>query len=378
MLTVLYPDLFTPYYFTHNFNVFEKICEELGIEIPEIPLKKNYFDRYFYYGSVCEALNKFKAEYALTTYELCAFLYDFAPKYIGGYESYIVKELPEPSGAYLIGSRLDDPFYSDERDTIAPWQCSPDTKAGDMVLMYLTSPVSSIDSLWRSVSAGFNDPFFYYYRCTYITHPAKMKPITLKDMSADPILGKMPIVRRNMQGLNGYEFKPSQYNRILDISKIEAIRLNAVFEGDPNGLATEKDVEEKLIIPLLQKLGYSGENYRRQYCVPVGNHNRLLIPDFVIEPREERSHSTAFAIVEAKLSISNQKELETAKLQVRSYCLQLRTEYALLASREKISVFSKRDDYINCVFQADWDELHSDPDTFAVLDLLIGANRKRH
>lgn len=180
VLTIIYPNLFIPYYYRLNFNVLENICEEFGIDLPEIPIKKDYINRFYYYGLVCEALNEFKTVNELTTYELCAFLYDFAPKYVGGSESYVVKDLPEPTSAYLIGSSLSDPYYSDSEDTITPWQCSPETKAGDMILMYLRTPVSAIDTIWRSVSVGFNDPFFYYYRCTYIARPQKMKQVSLQ------------------------------------------------------------------------------------------------------------------------------------------------------------------------------------------------------
>ncbi|MGN0633648.1 MAG: hypothetical protein ACI4JW_07235, partial [Oscillospiraceae bacterium] len=43
-------ELYVPYYFQYNFNVFETIANEFTIEIPPIPAKKDYKDRLFYYG----------------------------------------------------------------------------------------------------------------------------------------------------------------------------------------------------------------------------------------------------------------------------------------------------------------------------------------
>lgn len=372
MLTIMFPDAFCPYYFQLNFNVFEIIGEEFGIELKEIPPKKGYLERYFYYATICQALMDFKKNNRLNNYELYAFLYDFAPKYIGGYERYIVNDLPDPATAYLIGGGKDDHYLSMESGVITPWQCHPDTKAGDMILMYLTSPVSAIDSIWRSVSLGFNDPFFYYYRCTYIGLPEKIKPLPLREMASDQVLKQMPIIRKNMQGLNGVEFKPSEYNRILDLTESSAIRLNEVFEGDQFEIETEKDVEKKLIIPLLEKMGYDSSSYKRQYIIPVGNNNRLLIPDFVIQPRSERGRVSCFAIIEAKLSISIQKSQSIAKSQVHSYSRQLRSQYAALASREGIWIYEDKDDYHRCIFESSWDFLMTNHDLFSQLKKIIG------
>lgn len=172
---LMFPDVFVPYYFKYNFNVLEKIAIEFGIELPLVPAKKDYKARFFYYGELCNALYDFRIEHKLTPYELCAFLYDFAPKYIGGTDSYIIDELPEPKSAYFIGANKGDTFFNDDADIITPWQCSSYAEAGDIAVMYLRTPISAIDSIWKCVSDGFIDPFFYYYKCAYIAKPQKLK-----------------------------------------------------------------------------------------------------------------------------------------------------------------------------------------------------------
>lgn len=371
LLHVKFPNTFIPYYFKFNFNVLQLIADEFEIELPEIPLKKEYKGRFLYYGEICKALTKFRRENRLSPYELCAFLYDFAPNYIGGIDSYIVKDLPEPKGAYFIGGAKNDIFLSDDVNTLTPWQCSPETRAGDMIVMYLRTPISAIESIWRSVSVGFNDPFFYYYRCTYIGKPVAIDKITQKQLQHDPILGEMPIVRKNMQGINGVELKPSEYNHLMELAKAKVFRLEYAMEEGDTEFFREKDVEDKLIKPLLLKLGYSENDYSQQLYVRVGNRNRLLIPDFVILPEIKGGHHSAFAIIEAKLKINNEKEFEVVKIQARSYAKQLSIKYSIIISKDKIWISTDEDDFDKDIFVATWGEC-SNADTFSKLYKLIG------
>lgn len=370
------PELYIPYYFKYNFNILEKIADEFGIELPAIPVKKDYKGRLYYYGEICEAFYDFREEHNMSPYELCAFLYDFAPKYLGGIDSYIIKDLPEPKSAFFIGGSKDDIFLTDKKGTVTCWQCNPDTRAGDMIVMYLRTPISAVDSVWRSVSIGFNDPFFYYYRCTYIANPVGIKRITQKELQKDEIFKELPIVRKNMQGINGVELLPSQYNHLMDIANADVPRLEFIVSDTKQTFIREKDVENKLIIPLIKKLGYDENDYIQQMYIEIGNHNHTLIPDFVISPIQTKGHSSAFAIIEAKLFISNQKEMEATEIQARSYANQLKAEYSAIADKNRILVFSSKDDYTNAVFSATWDELNN-ADIFSELFKLIGKRKRK-
>ena len=370
-LAIELPGLFVPYYFQYNFNVLEKIAKEFGIELPEIPLKKAYKDRILYYGDICGALYDFRMDNNLSAYELCAFLYDFAPKYIGGIDSYIIKSIPEPVGAYFIGASHDDLFLADNADEICCWQCNPDTMPGDMIVMYMRSPDSKIDSVWRSVSEGFNDPFFYYYRCTYIANPQKVRPISLEELRTDPVYRGLPIVRKNMQGVNGVELLPTIYNRMVDDFEIDLPRLSGGDFHGSSDFANEKDVENQLIKPLLEKLRYSTDDYVQQMVMWIGNHNAKEIPDFVVLPNVSPRHYSAYFLIEAKYSIATNKQLEDAKQQARSYAKQLSAKYTVIASREKVWVTANSDDYSASILEAMWAELAA-PDRFHELFSLIG------
>ena len=358
------PELFIPYYFKCNFNVLETISNEFEIKLPKIPAKKDYIGRLAYYMSICETFQDFRINYNMNPYELYAFIYDFAPKYIGGINSFIVNDIPDTNSAYFIGSSKDDIFLSKEDDIIIPWQCNPDTEVGDAIVMYLTSPVSAIDSIWRSVSVGFNDPFFYYYRCTYISRPINLDRIPLKKLKEDYIFSKLPIVRKNMQGINGVELSPSSYNRILDLSNSTLKRFQFEINNNYAEIANEKYVEKKLIIPLLKKLGYTEEDYKKQLYIRVGNNNHLLIPDFVVSPEISLGHQKADLIVEAKYSIYTKKLLEKSKTQARGYAKILNTKYSMVASREGIWLTTISDDYSDNIIQFYWDQLKNGDNFF--------------
>ena len=366
----LIPDLFIPYYFKCNFNILEKIANEFDISIPTIPVKKDYKNRFFYYAEICSALYDFRVSNNLSPYELCAFLYDFAPKYVGGIDSYIIEDLPPAKSSYFIGGNRNDLFLSNEEDTITPWQCNPDTQVGDNIVMYIKSPISAIDSIWRSVSIGFNDPFFYYYRCTYISKPHKINKITQKQLESDSVFSNLPIVRKNMQGINGVELYSSVYNHLLDISESQLPRLEYLASDTDSNIKREKDVENKLIKPFLKKLGYNENDYVQQLYIEIGNHNHALIPDFVILPKVGKGHYSAMFLIEAKYTVRSQKDLEEYKKQARSYANQLKAKYSVLASKEGIWISSNADDYSNDFIVFSWNELKNDDNFYAVLKTL--------
>lgn len=78
---ILYPGVFTPYYFSKNYNVLTTIADTFGIELPALPKKSDYFGRVRHYGELCKAFYRFRQKNALGFYDFCAFLYDFAPQY---------------------------------------------------------------------------------------------------------------------------------------------------------------------------------------------------------------------------------------------------------------------------------------------------------
>ena len=62
-------------------------------------------------------------------------------------------------------------------------------------------------------------------------------------------------------------------------------------------------------------------------------------------PEKHHGHQSAFAIIEAKRSITRQKELDEALSQVRSYAKLLGAKYAAIISQEKVWIYSTEDDF---------------------------------
>ena len=372
-LSIDYPGLFIPYHFFGTYNVLTLISDTFGIQLPIIPKKSDFKARTWHYAEICKSLYLFRKKHKLSIYELCAFLYDFAPKYIGGVDSYILKELPKPKSAYFVGGGGDnsDKDAEDDSENISFWQCNPGTRAGDMIVMYLRTPISSISSIWRSCSVGFIDPFFWYYRCTYIGYPVKGKRIPVAKIKKDRVLGKMPIVQKNMQGVNGVELRPSEYNYIVDKLKTDVPKLEYVLDSDIGACVNEKEVEERLIKPLLKKLGYGENEYKQQFYVEIGNHNYALIPDFVLLPSAINGHYSGFATVEAKRSITGTNMMEETKIQARSYAKMVGAKYSVIASQEGIWITESKDDYTEEIFTETWKSLKNE-DTFYSLSRLIG------
>ena len=160
-----------------------------------------------------------------------------------------------------------------------------------------------------------------------------------------------------MQGINGVELKPSEYNHLMDLATANVPKLEfTVIDGNQE-FVNEKDVENKLIKPLISKLGYPEKEYVQQLYIEIGNHNHALIPDFVLLPVTTRGHQSAFALIEAKHSIPNQSAMEEVRIQARSYAVQLKAKYSVIASKDKVWVSTPNDDFSTDIFSATWDEL---------------------
>lgn len=136
-------------------------------------------------------------------------------------------------------------------------------------------------------------------------------------------------------------------------------------------IVNEKDVENRLIKPLLAELGYDADDYQQQLYIEIGNHNYALIPDFVIQPILSKGHQSAEFIIESKYSIPSKKELEGAKTQVRSYAKLLGARYAVIVSKERVWVMTHEDDYTDEVLSFSWEELKYG-DNFHELFKVIG------
>ncbi len=376
-LAYLYPSCFLPYGYLCLYNVFEDICTEFGIDIPSVPAKNNYKKRFLHYGEICKALQRFRIESALTITELWAFLFEYANGVIGA-KQWISSLSAPPRRAFFIGANKDQNGDAEflrntisDPNAIVRWQGSPDAERNDVHVMYCLSPVSAINSVWQAVSDGFIDPFFYFYRCIYLGKPIKTPLLTLGEIKSDKTLKELPLVRANMQGVNGKIIPSEAYSYLARLLESKALHAHSlpVLRGvqfDSMLIKNEAEVEEKLLEPLLGKLGFRSCDYTKQLPLRMGR-GQAVYPDYAINYDATKNKEKAEYIIEAKFSIPTKKQLEIDLGQARTYARRLQASAIMLVSIEGIWLAAKKDDFSQTkAFM--WQELSSSDNFNVVCD----------
>ena len=348
-LCFICPEFFFPYYFYPQFYLLTKIFNDFGIFLPPVPPKKDYDGRFAYYLELCQSVYQFRQVHRISGRNFPAFLYGFAPNFL---ENLTVQALPKPRKAWFVGGGINnngDFQYLDQvtatSNTI--WQGNSETQPGDIIVLYCLSPRSYVHSIWTALRPGATEPFRYFYNTIWMGNPNLVPPIHLDDIKKDPILSQMPLVKGNMQGINGRQIKKEQYERIvqiltqkgMDVSelpRLEDIEIGSVV------LTNERDVENHLLEPLLLQLGFANEDWVRQMRLRVGRGEKI-IPDYVIFPSTQAGSGSW--VWEAKFSIQSHRQLQKDFEQGRSYAKLLGAEGVSLISKEGVWVSQKQDDY---------------------------------
>ena len=378
-------DFFKPLLIRMRFDIIQRNCDALGIELPPFPRKKDYKEYLLYYFDICEALNGFQSENELTDAELCACLYDFAPMLI---EDSQQAELPKPVNVWLTGSAgkgdfdyLDKLGKGTDYNSGGIWACNERTRRGDLIVVYCNSPRSFIHSIWRANSAGIFNPFDYYHCRTTVRDGIRVPEISFKDLKADKYFSQVPIVRRNLQGINGIELTAQDYSELLRFIEEKGgsiTELPKLFEGgslDFGEIKLEKDVEEKILIPMLEKLGYTEADWSRQLSQKAGRTEKA-IPDFVFFPRGEKHFENAPMVIEAKLDMSLITEQQKAFSQGLSYARMLRSKIMGICDKERLILYrvdsNGASDRNQPLYENHWKAIYSDEVEGARLKQLIG------
>lgn len=385
ILFLISPQFFFPYYFDRLYHDLLSIAHEFNIFIPSVPAKNDSRSRFFHYFEICKSIYQFRTQNGIDQYELPVFLYGFAINLIKRYKIY--DELPEPRKAYFVGAgkkdntvdSSEDFDYLDKAlpDSVSNWNGNPDTQPGDIIVMYCLAPRSYVHSIWRAVTPGSFDPFFHYYKNVNIGRPLFVTPITLDEIKKDNVLSELPLVKANMQGINGRNIPKKYYDRLLelleekgqDVSILPKLLKNEIETPE---LANERDIEERLLEPLLLKLGYKKSDWKRQMRLRMGRGDRVY-PDYVIFPNEERNNESCYWIWEAKFTIGSHKQLEEDFGQAKSYALRLKSAGFCLVSKEGLWL-SMPDFSIEKIKFWSWSQI-ADHDTLSeIFD--IAGNRK--
>ena len=377
-----FPNFFKPYFFKTNFHLLTQIADAFDIELPEVPLKRYKAERVQYYWKLCEVFIKIQEENQMTANEFCAFLYDFAPKYVTQLQS-IEIELPKPTQVWLVGGDQggkDFEFLDNlQEGNTSFWQGNVDTKRGDIIIMYCLAPRSCIHSIWRATKDGIADPFFHFYSSIEISDGVKVEPISINELKSDEYFSKHPLVRKNLQGVSGYSFTSKDYNRIQYLLEKKGAKTSSLpqlyspsFKSNDN-LENERDVEIHLIEPFLKELGYSDENWQRQLTVRMGRGERNF-PDYAFLTKKEKNYEIASMLIEAKYWIKNNRELEETFKQVYSYGLRLSARVLVIADKDAIWIYEKLNESFDRTkyIKKFWKEIEQ-ADEFANIKRIIGC-----
>ena len=375
-------EFFKPMLLSQRFDIILRNCDALGIDMPPIPNSKNYKAYLMYYYDICVTWHNFQIENGLTDEEFCACLYDFADMYS---EEFVENEMPTPTNVWLTGASGGDFELLDSNDDKLEsiWACNERTRRGDIVIIYCKSPRSYIHSIWRAKSGGIFNPFDYYHCRTTVCDGAIIPQISYYDLKADDYFSKVPIVRKNLQGINGVSLTAEDYAQLQRLIKEKGGNLDALpklfdsngykFEGIGKG--KEKDVEEKILIPALEKLGYKEKDWTRQLKLKKGR-TESEIPDFVFFSHGDKHFETAPFIIEAKLDMSSVVERRKAFNQCRSYAQSLHSSYMGICDKERIIIYKANKDGIYCysnpIFEKSWAAIFSDDTIGADLKKIIG------
>jgi len=376
-LFLVSPEFYVPYLFSRQFYLINQIYSEFGIYLPPVYNKKDQIGRIKYYWELCKSIRKFALQYEISVRDIPVFLYGFAPNIIDKFQFH--QNLPPPRRAFFVGGGINnngDFYYLDNasEDAIYNWQGNPETEPGDIIVMYCLSPRSYIHSIWRAVSPGSVDPFFYFFRNVYIGYPILVAPITWNEIKNDPILKEYPLVKGNMQGINGRNIPNTYYKRIMEIlqdknQNIELLPQLNDTEVSSEQINDERDVEKHLLEPLLKRLNYSENIWVRQMNLRMGRGEKVY-PDYVIFPEMERNNERGEWIWEAKYSISNHKQLFEDFGQAKSYALRLQAKGLGLVSIEGIWICKKEFTFENLKFWS-WNQVKQ-VDLFNEIFELVG------
>ena len=350
------PEHYIPYFFTNRFFLLERVFQSFDIPLPILPSKQKYRDRFLYYGNLCRDIYEFRKKYSLDYIELNCFLYDFSLKTLPDFIN--ADELPDAINIYISGGTKEDTDLltknGEKYQTF--WQGNPQTKIGDIILLYSLSPYSGLTAIFRAVSPTYYDPFSNYPERVWVGCPIVIQTIHLSELKNNPVWKEKGLVKANMQGVNGRECTSDEYNAIIEILKSKNFdvsilpKLPFLDEPDFGNLSNERDVEITLLEPLLKQLGFDEDDWLRQMTLRMGRNDRVF-PDYALFANDRRGEESARFIWEAKYRIANERQLKDAFLQAKSYALRLGCDGFGLVALEGIWISTRQDDF-------KWEQLH--------------------
>jgi hypothetical protein len=366
---------FIPNFFVMQFAYLKKFAEKYEIDLPKIPNRSDYRERCLYYLDVNLALVNFAVENGIEDpAEICTFIYGCElPVIKDEYEAEFDKPMPKvPEQAWILVGNYGE---GEKEMKHGFWQANELTCKGDIMLFYEKSPVKKLNSVWIALEDGVKDPFFHYYSHTYIGNKIEIpadKALTFEDFKASEYFKKENrgsegnFVSKNFQDVSGWAVTSEDYTeikRMLGAKGFDTSVLPSLYE--PKRLAgveitNEKDVEDKLLRPLLEEMGWKrNEDYYQQVEFPSGRGTTKR-PDFCLHLSKTEKDIEAQVVIEVKKDMKNIEGIEANFYQGQSYAKWGGVRVLVLCDKNQIRVYerNKKNKFdINHYVRFRWEEM---------------------
>lgn len=391
ILSAYIPTFFLPNLLVMQFAYFKRFAEKYELDMPEIPNRANYKDRWEYYLRICLLIDDFAIYNEIfDTSEICAFIFDYEfPLIREEMENESASEIPlNPGQAWILVGN----FHGSEKSMeYGFWQANQLTEKGDLLLFYEKSPVKALNSIWIAQQGGIIDPFFRYYSNTYIGNKIsipKEMVIRFEDFKNSEYFKlrdkKGNFVSKNFQDVSGWAVTYDDYNEILRMLKdkgFDTTILPKLYMPTKIGdilIETEQDVSDKLVVPLLEQMGWEKDiDFKGEVEFNAGrtktNHSSDKRPDFCLHIIERNDDIEAKVVIEVKKYMKNQKEIHEAFVQGRSYAKWGAVKVLVIVDMRQILVYqidANNKFNENKPLKFNWSDMEN-PDKFADLKRIL-------
>lgn len=349
-LHLAHPEVFVPYSFQDNYWAVDQMAREFTISLPPVPSKRDIKARWLYYLDYSQAFHNFRLEHGMSIPELLAFMNDFAPLYLTREDH----TLPEPLNAWLLIGNSDPEGnlrlvenLIQEPELSTAWQGNLNMRRGDVVLIYLYSPLKQLYAIGRVIEDGYLAPFFHYKQAVQVGRFQRVPPLSYQELSSGPVMSRSGLIARRMQGASGALLTREEYTELTDTLIAKGLdpaavpQLPTLPHIDLEHLSNERDVEVQLVEPLLRQLGFSEDQWVRQLPVRMGRGERNY-PDYVLGLTGDFPEQRVRALIEVKYRTAHEQDWKEAFWQAKSYALRLQAKTLVLASADGLRVFERR------------------------------------
>jgi hypothetical protein len=242
---------------------------------------------------------------------------------------------------YWVQVTGEDYFETLDSDDDLNWSARKGVRADDLVFIYRTAPRKAITDVFEVTDDSYFDPWGRWDGFWMdMSRVCRIKDIPFAELKNDRVLGEWGAVRKRFQGIVVESVPPSIYNRLLE--KIpKDLRTHHELEPEPTAgeglsgsFANEADFAGQVIEPLLRQWGFRFEKeYRSRFF--VGSQAIYGRIDFLVS--DGRGPITLF---ENKRKILDEKALNLAMEQGKSYALMLGLPSFVVASPEGLWIYS--------------------------------------